>query len=145
MSTQLQTVLRDSVLLGLLLLSAIAAGQWVGQRWQSAQRPPLAQDFDPQSLDLNEDHPPILISNSTCPACAHTRSWLQAEGIAFHEWTVDQSEHARQAAEQLDVRYVPTLLIGRARINGFDEAELRRRLRPAPQHAGADLAQQGSD
>lgn len=125
-----KNALRDAFLLCLLLITAIAAGQWVGQRWQQSQRPPLVQAFDPASIELNDDHPPILISNSTCPACAHTRDWLRTAGVAYHELAVDQSERARQLAEQLDVQFVPTLLIGRVRINGFDESELRRRLMP---------------
>lgn len=130
MSVRLRTALRDAFLLCLLLAAAIAAGQWAGQRWQQSQRPPLVQAFDPASIELADDHPPILISNSTCPACAHTRDWLRDAGVAYHELTVDQSEHARRVAEQLDVQFVPTLLIGRVRINGFDEGELRRRLMP---------------
>ncbi len=63
----------------------------------------------------------VLYSAAKCPHCSRAKAFLQREGIAFREMDVGKSPRARKALERLGARSVPVLLIGDARLDGFDE------------------------
>jgi len=63
----------------------------------------------------------IFYSSTNCPHCRRAKAFLYREGIAFREMDVGRSPRARKELERLGARSVPVLLIGDARLDGFDE------------------------
>jgi glutaredoxin len=63
----------------------------------------------------------VLYSSAQCPHCKRAKAFLQREGIPFREMDIGRNARARKALERLGARGVPVLLIGEARLNGFDE------------------------
>jgi glutaredoxin len=63
----------------------------------------------------------VLYSTANCPHCQRAKAFLKREGITFREMDVGRSARARKALERLGARGVPVLLIGDARLDGFDE------------------------
>jgi len=63
----------------------------------------------------------ILYSSANCPHCRRAKVFLHREGIAFREMDVSKSPRARKELERLGTRGVPVLLVGDARLDGFDE------------------------
>ena len=72
----------------------------------------------------------VLVSLSTCPACAAARNWLKEKGQPYLELAVDQSDAARALADQLNIRSVPVLIVGDQAVNGFDAGTFERLLAP---------------
>lgn len=68
--------------------------------------------------------PVILYSLSTCPFCKETRDLLNSEGISFVEKSLDESPQAKAEAEELGVKVVPVLLVGKYRIDGYDRVKI---------------------
>ncbi len=128
MNTRLRTLTRDALVLVLLAVLAAGIGTWLAGAWKQWQQPPQTERFDRQILGAQGMVSPVMIASSTCPACASARSWMAERGIVYQELTVDRSELARQIADRLNVKIVPTFLIGDVRVNGFIESELQQRL-----------------
>ncbi|WP_295544039.1 glutaredoxin family protein [uncultured Thiohalocapsa sp.] len=63
----------------------------------------------------------VLYSAGNCPHCKRAKAFLQRQGIAYREMDITRNPRARKALERLGARGVPTLLIGDARLDGFDE------------------------
>lgn len=63
----------------------------------------------------------VLYSAGNCPHCKRAKAFLQRQGIAYREMDITRNSRARKALERLGARGVPTLLIGDARLDGFDE------------------------
>lgn len=108
--------------LGLLLFAALGLGMGLGvQHWRSTADAPVVTRIDRSTPGLPGDRV-VLVSLSTCPACAKAREWLGAREIAYVELAVDQTEEARSLAERLDVSAVPVLIVGEQSVAGFDAA-----------------------
>ncbi|WP_295884108.1 glutaredoxin family protein [uncultured Thiohalocapsa sp.] len=63
----------------------------------------------------------VLYTTAGCPHCKRAKAFLAREGIAFREMDVGRNPRARKELERLGARGVPVLLIGDARLDGFDE------------------------
>lgn len=63
----------------------------------------------------------VLYSTANCPHCKRAKAFLQREGITFREMDIGKNARARKELERLGARGVPVLLIGDARLDGFDE------------------------
>jgi glutaredoxin len=63
----------------------------------------------------------VLYTAAQCPHCKRAKAFLRRERIAFREMDVGKSPRARKELERLGARGVPVLLIGDARLDGFDE------------------------
>ncbi len=135
MITRLRTLTRDALILVLLAVLAAGIGQWLAGVWKEWQQPPQTERFDSQILSAEGMVSPVMIASSTCPACASARTWMAERGIVYQELTVDRSEQARKIADRLNVKIVPTFLIGDVRVNGFIQSELQQRL-PRDANAG---------
>lgn len=68
----------------------------------------------------------VLYSTPNCPHCKRAKAFLQREGITFREMDVSRNPRARKDLERLAARGVPVLLIGDARLDGFDETRFWR-------------------
>lgn len=62
----------------------------------------------------------VLVSLSTCPACAKARQWLSEQNQAYVEFSIDQSREAKALADRLGINAVPVLILGNRSIRGFD-------------------------
>lgn len=71
----------------------------------------------------------VLISLSTCPACAQAREWLGEQGEEYVELAVDKSADAKALAKRLGINAVPVLIVGDRSIKGFDGATFEREIR----------------
>lgn len=67
----------------------------------------------------------------TCQYCAKTRAFLSKHHIQFADFDVTKDDKARRDYASLDSKTVPVILVGRRRINGFNEAALKDALEAA--------------
>lgn len=71
----------------------------------------------------------ILFSSSSCPWCSRAKNYLLQKGIRVKEIKVDRDpDAARDVVRMTGQMSVPVLLIGRAKITGFDKAKIDRLL-----------------
>ena len=61
-----------------------------------------------------------LYSTSKCPACRQARAYLKQRGLTFQELDVSTNLRAQKALSRFGTRSVPVILIGDARVEGFD-------------------------
>lgn len=119
--------IKDILILALLLVLGIGGGYSV-QAWRQgdASAPKVVQ-IDLATPGLPGDQV-VLVSLSTCPACAAARNWLTARQQPFREMAVDKSDGARALADRLGFSSVPVLLVGNQAITGFDADTFERTL-----------------
>jgi len=71
----------------------------------------------------------ILFSSGSCPWCSRAKNYLCQNGVRVKEVRVDKDpEAAKDVVRMTGQMGVPVLLIGRARIVGFDKAKIDRLL-----------------
>lgn len=118
---------------GLVLLAFLAVGIGGGygvQVWrESGANTATATQIDRATPGLPGERV-VLVSLSTCPACAAARNWLKAQGQPYLELAVDLRDAARALADRLDIRSVPVLIVGDQAVNGFDAGAFERLLAP---------------
>jgi glutaredoxin len=122
------TIIRNLVLVLALLTGALLAGWGVGSLLTPQPRGPEISSHDLDHLEragLRLSDTPLLITLSTCPACAETRTWLVEQGVAFEELPVDRSEDDRALVERLGFRAVPVLIVGDRHVVGFHPSPMR--------------------
>ncbi len=66
----------------------------------------------------------VVFTIDFCPSCMATKHWLRERDIEYHELNVEQSERAREQFERISGRGIPTILVGKERIEGFNERRL---------------------
>jgi len=71
----------------------------------------------------------ILFSSSSCPWCARAKNYLRQNGVTVKEIKVDRDpDAAKDVVRMTGQMGVPVLLIGRARVVGFDKGKIDRLL-----------------
>jgi glutaredoxin len=65
--------------------------------------------------------PVVMYATSWCPYCARARAYFGRNGIAYTEHDIEKSPQAHAEFKRLGGRGVPLILVGRQRLNGFDE------------------------
>ncbi|MCK4419760.1 glutathione S-transferase N-terminal domain-containing protein [Candidatus Aerophobetes bacterium] len=71
----------------------------------------------------------ILFSSGSCPWCSRAKSYLRQKGIRVKEVRVDKDPDAAKDVTRMTGQMgVPVLLIGTAKIVGFDKARIDRLL-----------------
>ncbi len=72
----------------------------------------------------------ILFSSGSCPWCSRAKNYLRQNGVKVKEVRVDKdSDAAKDVVRMTGQMSVPVLLIGRAKIVGFDKPKIDRLLR----------------
>lgn len=72
----------------------------------------------------------VLFSSSSCPWCARARNYLRQNGVRVKEIKVDKDlDAAKDVVRMTGQMGVPVLLIGRARVVGFDRGRIDRLLK----------------
>jgi len=69
----------------------------------------------------------VLFSSSSCPWCARAKNYLRQNGIRVKEIKVDKDpDAAKDVVRMTGQMGVPVLLIGRAKVVGFDKGKIDR-------------------
>lgn len=131
-----------------LVLAALASGpvsgadeihRWVDQHGQVhfGDRPPAGSAaeivevrpnvyespaFDSVAAELDSGEAVVLYSAEWCGHCKRARRYFRRRGIPFTEYDVETSAKGRRDYQRMQARGVPIILVGRRRLNGFDEA-----------------------
>ncbi len=71
----------------------------------------------------------VLFSSSSCPWCSRAKNYLRQKGVRVKEIRVDKDrDAARDVVRMTGQMSVPVLLIGSAKIAGFDKYKIDRLL-----------------
>ena len=71
----------------------------------------------------------ILFSSGSCPWCSRAKSYLRQKGVRVKEVRVDEDpDAAKDVVRMTGQMGVPVLLIGTAKIVGFDKGRIDRLL-----------------
>jgi glutaredoxin len=70
-----------------------------------------------------------LYATDWCGYCKQARQFFARNGIAYTELDVEKSEAAKAEYRSLGARGVPVILVGSARMNGYDEQQLMQMLK----------------
>jgi glutaredoxin len=79
----------------------------------------------------SEKYPVVLYTGASCDACKDARDLLNKRGIPFTEKVVQSDADQIELSKLVGDTYVPSVLIGRQKIRGFDAASY---------HSALDLA-----
>lgn len=131
MNTRPKTWIREALFWLLTLAAAAVIGIAAGRSWRALAVPPLIEPLNWQATGLARPEVTIMISAKSCPVCDRARQFLNDREVDFIELDVEQSERARELAERLQVRSVPTFLMADVRLNGFEPELLLQQLEPA--------------
>ena len=77
----------------------------------------------------SDDAPPaadtvIMLATSWCPYCAKARKFLQARGVDYCEYDIEQSPVGEALHDRSGQRGIPVILIDGRVIGGYDPDEL---------------------
>ena len=71
----------------------------------------------------------ILFTSSSCPWCTQAKRYLRGKGVRVKEVRIDKDPDAAQDLVRMTGQMsVPVLLIGRAKVVGFDRGKIDRLL-----------------
>ena len=71
----------------------------------------------------------LLFSSSSCPWCSRAKNYLRQNGVRVKEIKVDKDpDAAKDVVRMTGQMSVPVLLIGRAKVVGFDKGRIDRLL-----------------
>jgi glutaredoxin len=71
----------------------------------------------------------VLYSAVWCKYCRQAKAYFAGRGLKYEERDVEASPGARREYEQLGGRGVPVILVGRQRMDGYDQRRLESMLR----------------
>jgi glutaredoxin len=79
----------------------------------------------------NYQQPAIILYGTTwCGYCSAAREFFNANGIAYKDLDVENSNEGYQAYKTLGANGIPAIVIGGELVEGFDEARIRKKLDP---------------
>ena len=71
----------------------------------------------------------ILFSSGSCPWCSRAKNYLRQNGVGVKEIRVDKDpDAAKDVVRMTGQMGIPVLLIGRAKVVGFDKPKIDRLL-----------------
>lgn len=114
-----------AVLLPAFFTAGLALGPKAAGAWRAAFPPPEYTTGDFSTLHTAANSRVVLYATATCPYCIRTRQLLDAAGVAYREYLIDESEQAQADFIRLGGRVVPLLFIGERRIAGYREQTIR--------------------
>jgi glutaredoxin-like YruB-family protein len=65
-----------------------------------------------------------LYTAPNCPNCRRAKQYLEQKGLRFQELDVQRNLRAQRAFARLGARGVPVIVVGDARVDGFDRRRL---------------------
>ena len=106
---------RQGVVLIALVVAAITLISLV-RHWAQNEAQANPSDWTPQTV--------AIFTNDSCTYCADAKQFLTDKKVPFTEFNLDHSEKARQVFGILNGRGVPLILVGKQRLNGYDQKTL---------------------
>ncbi len=83
-----------------------------------------------QGRDVNKSQKKVVIyTTKRCGYCRKAKAWFRQNGIAYTERDIEASSRARKEFDKMGARGVPVILVGKQRLNGYNEASLRAALK----------------
>lgn len=83
-----------------------------------------------QGSDVNKKHEKVVIyTTKRCGYCRQAKNWFRQNSISYSERDIETSARARKEFEKIGGRGVPVILVGKQRINGYNEPQLRAALK----------------
>ena len=82
------------------------------------------------SAQAQEQPEVVLYATDWCGYCAATRQFFAANGIRYTELDIEKSSDAAAGHRRLGGNGVPLIVVGDEIVNGYNEALLRKLLRP---------------
>ncbi|MEO8384308.1 MAG: glutaredoxin family protein [Betaproteobacteria bacterium] len=111
----------------LVLIVGVA---WQGRAMYKRQAPQSAYQGSMQSRSSQPQPEVIMYSASWCGYCKASREFFKDHRVRFTELDIENTAEGAEAYEKLGRGGIPLIFVGGEEIRGFDESELRRRLRP---------------
>lgn len=71
----------------------------------------------------------VIYTTKRCGYCRKAKALFRKNGVAYSERDIEASSSARKEFEKMGGRGVPVTLVGKQRINGYDESRLRAALK----------------
>ncbi len=68
----------------------------------------------------------VMYTTDRCGYCRQARAYFHAHNIPYQERNIDSSRSARLQHKNMKATGVPVILLGKHRMNGFQEAQFRR-------------------
>lgn len=84
-----------------------------------------------EPVPANFDRQVRLYSATWCGYCRQARAYLDSRRIPYEDIDVESSERGRRQYAQLGGAGVPIILVGRQRMDGYEQDELKRMLAKA--------------
>ena len=111
----------------IVFLVILGAAIWLGKPiWHSPGSETIAK-----TQQQHREQPAItLYATNWCGYCAATRSFFAENGIQYTERDIEQSSAASDEHRRLGGNGVPLVVVGDDLIHGYNETELRARLKP---------------
>jgi glutaredoxin len=107
-----RTSLKSLIGLGLALLFAWGAREWLGHHQTTQQGETLRQWV--KSDDI------VVYGTDTCPYCAQARQWLTTQGLPWRDCNVEHDAQCRAEYEAKGAPGVPMLKVREQWQLGFD-------------------------
>lgn len=67
----------------------------------------------------------VLYSTSWCGYCKQVRAYLNAEGISFKDYDIENSDEGKRKFQEANGQGVPLIFVGSTRLDGFDRNNLQ--------------------
>ncbi len=132
----------------IMLVSCLAASSWAEiYQWTDAQGKKHFSDKKPQNQKVESFKGRAAVSfvgegpsatrskakvrifvTQSCPYCKKAKAFLRQRGTPFEELDVEASASADAEFKKLEGSGVPVILVGKQRMDGYDEAGLARLL-----------------
>jgi glutaredoxin len=107
----------------LVVITILIAGGWFGK--------PVWQSLGGETTTRLRNQPAVTLYATTwCGYCAATRRFFADNGIQYTELDVEESTAGYEGHRRLGGNGVPLGVVGDEVIRGFNETELRARLKP---------------
>lgn len=132
-----------------LSIMVVAGGVGADQiyRWRDANgkihfgdKPPDTHEATPVTVKPNLYHAPdvevisgsgstrekvVMYSTQRCGYCKKARQYFRRNAIPYTEYDVETSQKGKRDYKKLGGTGVPIILVGKRRLNGFNEASFR--------------------
>lgn len=104
----------------IIVMVLFVATPWV---WHKLTAAPSTRVSSPAQASV------IMYTTTTCPYCKRARTLFNDYGVPYYEYDINQSASARKRFVALNGRAVPLIFIGKKRITGYRDYQLKLALR----------------
>lgn len=125
-------MIRTVMILLLVSLLGWGAGHALRSEVMAGEQPASAGHLAHDAIQQRLHSDVVLYTLADCDYSKKAKAFFDARGIAYAELDVGESLDAREEAKSLGAVKVPFMLVGDARIEGFDESRLMKAIGEEP-------------